>query len=185
MKAFWKKVVGFAGNLFKGAAGWQTYAVIIGLVVVGIGGTIYWFNSKLEAAHTAGVESQQFEQVKSDLGILKNVVDADKESQNALQQELEHVATLRARIVDLERVRRTDAARIEQLVRAASESSLRDYATQAERDIAVVERSRDGFAEEAMQASTAAWGHRDTMLSRREAIRKQRGQLRPEPETKE
>ncbi len=171
--------------LMTGAAGWKVYLAIIMVLGALLGATIYWFNSKLEEARKAGADAQQFEQVKADLEALKNVVDVDKESQDAIQQELVKAAEMRVRIDDLERMRREDRTRLDRLIRSAPEPALRAHATQAERDIEELERSRDGFAAEAVQASTAAWGHRDTMLARREAIRAQRGQLRPNPETKE
>lgn len=172
-------------NIVQGAAGWQVYLAIVALVVAALGGTIYWFNSKLEDARAAGADAQRLEQVASDLDALKNVVDADKESRDAVNAELEKLGAMRARIAELERLREQDLRRFDRLVGSASESALRAYASQAERDIAVVERSRDGFAAEAVQAGTSAWGHRDTMLARREAIRSQRGQVRPNPEAKE
>lgn len=185
IKALWKMTKTAAGGFFKGAAGWQVYAVAIAIVLSLIGGALYWFNSKLEAAYQAGAKVTQLDQVKSDLDALKNVVDADKESRDAVNAELEKLGAMRARIAELERLRDQDLKRFDRTVGSASESALRAYASQAERDIAVVERSRDGFAAEAVQAGTSAWGHRDTMLARREAIRSQRGQLRPNPETKE
>lgn len=171
--------------LMTGAAGWKVYLAIIMALGVLLGATIYWFNSKLEAAYQSGAKVTQLDQVKSDLDALKNVVDADKESRDAVNAELEKLGAMRARIAELERLREQDLRRFDRLVGSASESALRAYASQAERDIAVVERSRDGFAAEAVQASTAAWGHRDTMLARREAIRAQRGQVRPKPDSKE
>lgn len=181
IKALWTMTKTAAGGFFKGAAGWQVYAVAIAIMLSLIGGALYWFNSKLEDARADGADAQQFEQVKSDLDALKNVVDADKESQDAIQTELEGLAVMRARIDEHDRLRRADAARLDRLIRSAPEPALRAHATQAERDIEELERSRDSFAAEAVQASTAAWGHRDTMLNRREALRAKRGQ----PEDKE
>lgn len=172
-------------NIVQGAAGWRVYLAIVALVVAVLGGTVYWFNSKLEDARAAGADAQHLEQVTSDLEALKNVVDADKESRDAVNAELEKLGAMRARIAELERLREQDLRHFDRIVGSASESALRAYASQAERDIAVVERSRDGFAAEAVQAGASAWGHRDTMLARREAIRSQRGQVRPNPETKE
>lgn len=185
IKALWAMTKTAAGGFFKGAAGWQVYAVAIAIVLSLIGGALYWFNSKLEEARKAGVDAQRFEQVKADLEALKNVVDADKESQDAIQRELEELADMRGRIDEHDRLRRADAARIDRLIRSAPEPALRAHASEAERDIEELERSRDAFAAEAVQASTAAWGHRDTMLARREAIRAQRGQVRPKPDSKE
>lgn len=181
----WKALKAAGGKLLKGAAGWQIYVGIAAAAVVALGSTIFWFNSKLEDARAAGADAQQVEQVKAELEDMRNVYDADKESQDAINQQLENLGALRARMDELERVREQDVRRFDRLVRSAPESAVRAHAAQAERDIAVVERQRDGFAAEAVQASTAAWGYRDTMLARREAIRSQRGQVRPNPEAKE
>lgn len=181
----WKAIRAAGGKLLKGAAGWQVYVGIAAAAAVVIGASLYWFNSKLEDARAAGADALLLEQVAGDLDALKNVVDADKESRDAVNAELEKLGAMRARIAELERLREQDLKRFDGLVGSASGPALRAYATQAERDIAVVERSRDGFAAEAVQAGTSAWGHRDTMLARREAIRSQRGQVRPNPEAKE
>ncbi|MBL8387024.1 MAG: hypothetical protein JNK17_02185 [Hydrogenophaga sp.] len=171
------------GLVVKGAAGWQTYAWIAAGVVavagVAVAGVLVWFNGRIDAAHEAGKTAEKVEQMASDLSALKNVVDADKESNDAIAENVARLGGMAARVDELERVRRADAARVDGLVRSAPEPAVRAHAAQAERDIAVLEGQRDGFAEEAVQASTAAWGIEDTLQRRRDAIAAQRKALKP------
>ncbi|MBW8469865.1 MAG: hypothetical protein K0M67_16490 [Thiobacillus sp.] len=184
MSKLWTWVKTAGGALVKGAAGWKVYAGIAALTLVAAASVLTWFNHRINTAYEAGQKATQVDQLKGEVDTLRSISDANKESNDAIAKNLEALGGMGARVNDLERVRRADLANIDQRIRSAAEPAVRAYAIQAERDIGAVEQERDGFAHEAVRASTAAWAHRDTLQARRDALNIQRQALKPTKETK-
>jgi len=176
----WIKTAG--GALVKGAAGWQVYAAVAAITLAVVASVLMWFNHRINTAYEAGQKATQVDQLKGEVDTLRSISDANKESNDAIAKNLEALGGMGARVNDLERVRRADLANIDKRIRSAAEPAVRAYASQAERDIGAVEQERDGFAHEAVRASTAAWAHRDTLQARRDALAIQRKTLKPNPQ---
>lgn len=177
----WEALKLASGKLLKGAAGWKVYAGVAAAAVLALGAVLVWFNTRINAAYEAGQKSVQVEQLAGEVKTLKNLADANKESNDAIAKNLEALGGVAARVDYLERVRQRDLASFDRRLQRAAEPAVRAYAGQAERDIAALERSRDGFAQEALRASTAAWGYRDTLQARRDALNARRSAAEPEP----
>lgn len=179
MKA-WTWIKTWGGAVLKGAAGWRVYAAAVAGAAVLLGAVLWWFNARIDRAFEAGRASVELQALQAEVNTLRNLADANKESSDAIAQDLARLGAMDARVGELERMRRADLAGFDRRLRAAAEPAVRAYASQAERDIGDVERSRDGFAAEAVQAATAAHGWDGTMRARRDAIRAQRDASKPQ-----
>lgn len=168
-------VLAIAGETAKTALNPYKWFVGIAVVVALLGG-FFWVRHSLIQQ---GVDKAKTAGVTQELNDVRAINAADARSNDEIQKDNRDFEDMQRRIRDLERMRTADAKRVPELIRRAAEAAVREYAAQADRDIAVVEGQRDGFAAEAMQASGAAWGIADTMQARRDAIAAQRSALRP------